>query len=349
MLQRCLALGIVGAWPTYKPAGRSRRHASTVALSRASDPRWQESIDRGLNWLCSQQTRVGHWSHETYSTAITSLAGMALICSGSTTTQGPFARNIRSAVDFLFSKSRDNGLIGDPLRDARYTYGHGFAMLFLSQVLGEEENADRREELTEVLQAAVHFSAAAQTKSGGWGYVSSQDNSSFDEGSTTITQVQGLRGCRNAGLAVPSRTIDKAISYIYECKNADGGISYSSRTRGSSREAITAAALASLYEAGQYESEHIPDMLKYCKSRLHDLKNGARYGHWQYTYLYYAQVVYRQGNDLWKPFRKRLYDEIVKQQDGDGSWEGNISRSYVTSCNLIIMQLDKGFLPIFQR
>ena len=32
---------------------------------------------------------------------------------------------------------------GDPHRDDRYTYGHGFAMLFLSQVLGEEEDDDR--------------------------------------------------------------------------------------------------------------------------------------------------------------------------------------------------------------
>ena len=33
------------------------------------------------------------------------------------------------------------------LTDNRYTYGHGFAMLFLSQVLGEEEDVERREEL----------------------------------------------------------------------------------------------------------------------------------------------------------------------------------------------------------
>ena len=86
---------------------------------------------------------------------MTALAGMALLCEGSTTTQGKYAENIRRAVDYILRQSRPNGLIGDPLRDDRYTYGHGFSMLFLSQVLGEEEDEDRRAELVDVLTRAV--------------------------------------------------------------------------------------------------------------------------------------------------------------------------------------------------
>ena len=180
-----------------------------------------------------------------------------------------YAQNIRRTVDYLISKSRSNGLIGDPTLDNRYTYGHGFSMLFLSQVLGEEEDADRREELVRTLAKAVEFSGQAQTPSGGWGYVSAKDGNNFDEGSTTITQVQGLRGCRNAGIAVPAEVIEKAKKYIYGCKNTDGGISYSSTNRGSSRPAITAAALAALFNAGAYDSEHVPAMLEYCKKNLY--------------------------------------------------------------------------------
>ena len=87
-------------------------------------------------------------------------------------------------------------------------------MLFLSQVLGEEEDVERREQLVDVLRRAVVFSGQAQTEAGGWGYVSAKDGHGFDEGSTTITQVQGLRGCRNAGIPVPKEIIDKAIKYI---------------------------------------------------------------------------------------------------------------------------------------
>ena len=281
---------------------------------------------------------------------MTALAGTALICSGSTTTQGPYAPHIRRAMDYLFFKCRGNGLIGDPHTDNRYTYGHGFSMLFLSQMLGEEEDEERREELIDKLMKAVEFSAKAQTPSGGWGYVSAKDGNNFDEGSTTITQVQGLRGCRNAGIPVPREVIEQAKQYIYRCKNADGGISYSSRNRGSSRPAITAAALATLYNAGDYDNSEVPSMLKYAKDNLHRINSDVRsFGHWHYTYLYYSQVVYRQGESDWGPFRDKLYEKIVSEQNSDGSWTGNIGKIYVSSCNLIMLQLDKAYLPIYQR
>jgi len=315
-----------------------------------NEPRWESAIERGLKWVATTQSSLGHWTAGNYPTAMTALAATALICSGSTTTQGPYARNIRRAVDYLTTKCRLNGLIGDPHTDNRYTYGHGFAMLFLSQMLGEEEDAERREELIDILAKAVDFSAKAQTPSGGWGYVSAKDGNNFDEGSTTITQVQGLRGCRNAGIPVPAEVIENAKQYIYRCKNPDGGISYSSRNRGSSRPAITAAALAALFNAGDYDSDHVPDMLKYTKSNLYSITSNVRsFGHWHYTYLYYSQVVYRQGDTEWPPFRDKLYDKIIASQTPTGSWTGNIGSIYVTACNLIMLQLDRAYLPIYQR
>lgn len=321
-------------------------HLSFAATDR--NPQWQESIGRGLEWLRRTQTSRGSWLTQPYPTALSSLAGMALLASGSTTTQGPYATEIARTCDYLITRGRTNGLIGDPQGDSQYTYGHGFAMLFLSQVLGEEGVLDRREELVEVLAKAVEFSINAQTDAGGWGYVSSRDGRGFDEGSTTITQVQGLRGCRNAGIPVDAKAIDRAKEYIYRCKNKDGGISYSSKHMGTSRPAITAAALAALYNAGDYDSDHVPDMLKYSKDKLHDMGSQS-FGHWSYTYLYYSQVVYRQGDELWLPFRTQLYDRIVGKQRADGSWNAEINPVYVTACNLIMLQLDRGYLPIFQR
>lgn len=322
----------------------------TSLFAAARNPRWTESTTKGLEWLRKTQSSRGQWNVQAYPTAMAALAGTAMIASGSTTTQGPYARELARATDYLISKSRSNGLIGDPQTDSRYTYGHGFAMLFLSQVLGEEGLIERRDELVDVLSRAVEFSGNAQTPAGGWGYVSAREGNNFDEGSTTITQVQGLRGCRNAGIAVPAKIIEQAKEYIYVCKNPDGGISYSSRQTGSSRPAITAAALAALYNAGDDASEHIPDMLKYSKDNLHNINDTAgAFGHWHYTYLYYSQVVYRQGDDLWLKFRDQLYDRIVSDQRPDGYWEGQIHPVYVTACNLIMLQLDRGFLPIYQR
>ena len=314
------------------------------------DPNWERATRDGLAFLARTQSSLGQWATPPYPVAIGALAGLALLCSGSTITQGPYAKQLKRTTDFLIGSSKKNGLIGNQQEDQRYTYGHGFSMLFLSQVLGEEGLQDRRDDLVDVLNRAVSFCGKAQTPAGGWGYISAKDGSDYDEGSTTITQVQGLRGCRNAGIAVPTEVIESAKKYIYKCQNEDGGISYSSTQMGTSRPAITAASLAALYNAGDYESKKVPEMIAYSRKSLYSIGPGDdSFGHWHYTYLYYAQVVYRQGDELWLPFRNKLYDRIAREQRNDGSWDGQINATYVTACNLIMMQLDLGYLPIFQR
>ncbi|QGJ71904.1 Hypothetical protein PBC10988_36170 [Planctomycetales bacterium 10988] len=320
---------------------------------RQVDPELKAAIDRGLEWLSHHQSRLGHWSanNAQYPTAMTALCGTAMLAEGSTTTQGKYCEEIRRAVDFVVSKSRSNGLIGEPTRDNRYTYGHGFSMLFLSQVLGEEEDADRREVLVDVLTRAVDFTGKAQTTSGGWGYVSARDGNDFDEGSTTITQVQGLRGCRNAGIPVDKDTIDQAIDYIRICMTPDGGVRYSSKSGGGARPAITAAAISCLFNAGAYDSEMAPKLLEFCKqsNELNKVNYGAS-GHWHYAHYYYSQVLYREGGEEWVSYRDRLMRKILSEQSSDGSWQqGYVGPVYTTAINLTILQLENANLPIYQR
>jgi hypothetical protein len=329
-----------------------------AAITRAGveDPRVRKAVGQGLDWLAYNQHKLGHWTAQgRYPTAMTALAGIAMLSEGSTTTQGKYAENIRRAVDYVVRQSRPNGLIGDPLRDDRYTYGHGFSMLFLSQVLGEEEDEDRRAELVDVLTRAVRFTGQAQTPAGGWGYVSAKDGGGFDEGSTTITQVQGLRGCRNAGIPVPKEIIDKAVQYIKNCTLPEGGVQYSSKG-GGGRPAITAAAIACLFNAGQYDDDYVPRMMKYCEQNLGS-DTRSSYGHWHYAHFYYAQVQYREGNDQWEKYRTEIENKLLREATevklGDKTgvqWsQGYIGPVYTTALNLIILQLDNACLPIYQR
>jgi hypothetical protein len=326
---------------------------SAPVASAALDPKFDRLVSRGLDWIASTQSRLGHWSANDgrYPTAMTALAGTALLCEGSTTTQGRYSKNIRMAVDYLVSRSRSNGLIGDPARDDRYTYGHGYSMLFLSQVLGEEEDESRRKELIDVLNRAVNFTGKAQTAAGGWGYVSARDGNDFDEGSTTITQVQGLRGCRNAGIFVPREIIEKAIKYIQKCTLPDGAVQYSSKG-GGGRPAITAAAIACLFNAGEYDSQYVPKLQAYCRRNLSDISNQG-FGHWHYAHYYYSQVLYREGGDPWVTYRDKVYGRLVGEATERGNYvywnQGYIGPIYTTAINLTIMQLENGALPIYQR
>lgn len=333
------------------------------ALAHQPDAKTRKVITGGLDWLAHTQSRLGHWSANgnRYPTAMTALAGMALLGEGSTTTQGKYSENIRRARDYLVSRSRANGLIGDPVNDDRYTYGHGYSMLFLSQVLGEEEDATRRKELIDVLNRAVLFTGRAQTSEGGWGYLSARDGDGFDEGSTTITQVQGLRGCRNAGIAVPKEIIEKAIKYIDKCTIKqegpdEGGVQYSSKG-GGPRPAITGAAIACLFNAGDYDDVLVPKMQKYADKHLGNLAGEDRSGHWHYAHYYFAQVRYRQGGDIWEKYRDQVNNRLISEAEtskvGDKelvSWnQSYVGPVYTTAVNLTIMQLDRAVLPIYQR
>ena len=322
----------------------------TMAAAATKNSDVDRTVTRGLDWLASHQSRLGSWTANSdhYPTSMTALSGLAFLCEGSTTTQGKYSQNVRRAVDYLVARSRRNGLIGDPTRDDRYTYGHGFSMLFLSQVLGEEEDVERRAQLVDVLTRAVVFSGEAQTEPGGWGYVSAKDGGGFDEGSTTITQIQGLRGCRNAGIPVPKEIIDKAIKYIKVCTGPDGGVQYNSKG-GGARPAITAAAIACLYNAGEYDSEYVPKLMKYCHGQLDNISNQG-FGHWHYAHFYYAQVLYREGGKTWETYRNNIFPRIIQEAGPDGSWtQGYVGPVYTTATNLTILQLPKATLPIFQR
>jgi hypothetical protein len=341
LLAAFAGLAVVASWATPSWAGRTDAEVDAV-------------VSRGLDWVARRQSRVGHWgaNEGRYPTAMTAMAGTALLCEGSTTTQGKYAENIRLAVEYLTSRSNPNGLIGDARRDDRYTYGHGFSMLFLSQVLGEEEDDARREQLIDVLSRAVVFTGRAQTEAGGWGYLSAKDGHGFDEGSTTVTQVQGLRGCRNAGIEVPKEIVDKAIKYIHKCTTADGGVQYSSKG-GGGRPAITAAAVACLFNAGEYDSEYVPKLLGYCKKNLGNISNQS-FGHWHYAHYYYSQAMYREGGKQWDSYRDKVQRKLLQEATDDGKqfayWsQGYIGPIYTTAINLTILQLEKGCLPIYQR
>lgn len=339
--RRCLlTAGLVG-WLLVSP--------QTITTAQADEV--DDTVYKALRYLASQQKRQGYWEAErgSYRVAMTALVGTAMLAEGSTTTTGEFAEPIRKAVDYILAMSRGNGLIGFP-GDGHYTYGHGFSMLFLSQVYGEEEDVARREEIRETLKMAVQFCADAQTSRGGWGYVSAKEGSDFDEGSTCITQVQGLRACRNAGIPVSKEIIDRAITYIDNCTTSRGGVQYSIKG-GGERAPITAAALAALFNAGEYDTELTKRMRAFCDDRIWPGKPlTATSGHWHYMHFYYAQVIYRQGGSRWNKYRSEIEAKLVKEANASGGWsDRQIGTVYTTAISCIILQLKKGYLPIYQR
>jgi hypothetical protein len=345
---------------------------ASSARTEELPPKLQAAANKALDWLARQQQRDGHWeaSGGQFASAMTGIAGMALLMEGSTIREGKYATQIRRAVDWLLAHAQSNGLIGEvnaPNQGLGYMYGHGFSILFLSQIYGEEEDVDRRRKLEDLLTRAVDFCCKAQTSRGGWGYLSALDGNDFDEGSVSVTQVQALRAARNAGIVVPKQAIDKTHEYLKRCTTSRGGLIYSLQSGGGGeRPTITVAAIASMFSTGEYTSPLAKKWLKFVKPVVPvDTVGRDQFGHSEYTHYYYAQVIYMLGEDgyakmfpesreaerlTWSRYKKGFFPFLERTQNADGSWTGTaIGQVYTTSCYLTILQLDKGVLPFYQR
>ncbi len=351
--------------------------------------RLEDSVERGLEYLKKTQAQDGHWEAQggQYPTTMTALAGMCFLMEGSTLKEGKYSDQVKKAVEWFLAPQRQqpNGLLGDirnPTESTRYMYGQGFGTMFLASAYGEEEDKDQREKLEKCLKKSVEFIGKAQTLKkyrkpegkevdvGGWGYVSAADGNNFDEGSVTITALQGLRAARNAGIQVPKETIQKATDYLEACTTPDGGVIYSwaggngQAQKGQGRPPITAAAVACSFSAGQYKGELAKRWIKFCRENIPIAK--GRIAHDEYQSYYYSQFVYVLGDDrygemfpkedkstwlTWSKYKEVMYPYIMDQQDKtSGGWTtGYIGPVFSTSVNLTILQLEKGILPIYQR
>lgn len=312
----------------------------------------EKAIEQGLAHLAKTQAKDGSWrtgsAYGSYPCAMTSLAGLALMAGGNTPVEGKYAPNVRKAVDYVLSCAQPTGLICRPTEEQRPMYGHGFAMLFLGQAYGMERSPARQARIKRVLERAVKLTGASQSTYGGWLYT---PESGGDEGSVTVTQIQGLRSIRNAGIKVPKAVIDKACKYVEKSANPDGGIRYTARSGGSSRPPITAAAVAVMYNAGQYENPVAEKSLAYIKKLGKDNGWSRVYGgHKYYAMLYTSQAMYLSSEENWKWFFPSVRDELLNEQSSAGGWQGDsVGTTYGTSIALLILQLPYGYLPILQR
>src|SRR5262249_42983788 len=206
ILTSILVVGIIASTAVRATGSVPRRLPPLVLASTES------AIEKGLKYLAGRQFPDGSWretqaagGYSGYPVAMTALASMALAASGSTPVTGPYAPQLNKSVTYLLKSAQPSGLIcraGE--EESRSMYGHGFSLLFLSQMFGMEADPDHMEEIRAVLQKGIELTGRAQSGQGGWIYT---PDSGGDEGSVTITQVQGLRSCRDVGIAVPRKII----------------------------------------------------------------------------------------------------------------------------------------------
>ena len=157
-----------------------------------------------------------------------------------------------------------------------------------------------------------------------------------------------MRSARNAGLSVPSETIDRAVAYVRQCQiPTDGGFRYMISAGGAAFPR-SAAGVATLYYAGIYDDEAIDLGLEY----IENVGEGVVFrggGHYYYGHYYAAQAMYLAGGEHWAGWFPRVRDELVDAQAAAGGWESNHGKDYGTAMGLLVLQMPNRLLPLFQK
>lgn len=332
--------------PGDSPAAPKIKHTVDTSGVDFITPAAQQSIDRGLAFLASQQNEDGSFGSGTvfsHNIAVTALSGMAFVSAGNTPGRGKYGRSVDRALQYVLEHVGPNGFI-----TARDTsphgpmYDHGFATLFLAEVYGMSPTPELRDKLALAIKLIIN----TQNKEGGWRYQPVRGEADI---SATVCQIMALRAARNSGLFVPKDTVDACIQYVQKCQNADGGFRYQNIGGSQSAFPRSAAALVSLYSAGVYEGRAIERGLKYVESYTPTGEIFRHESNYFYGHYYACQAMWHAGGDHWNRWFPAIRDELLLRQMPDGRWPDSICDEYGTAMACIVLQVPNQYVPIFQR
>jgi hypothetical protein len=330
------------------------------------------AAERGLAWLAGEQGShgefqgdVGNKRMDSYivvrsaaqnrargegHVGLSAIAGMAFLAGGHLPDRGRYGKTVRGVIDYLVEHTGEAGYITD---GGTNMYSHAFATLFLAEAHGMVVDA----KLRDALDRAVRMIVDCQNRQGGWRYTPFTQEADM---SVTVCQLQALRAARNIGIQVNKQTIDDAVGYVMRARikrGPDAGLYYY-KTAGAgawekSREyAINAAAVTALASAGILdESLHAPT-LDWLEREYVDVADyyATHYYYWYGNY-YACQAFFQAGGPRFHSFERRLQRDLLRTQQSDGRWRNDVGPGDVfsTAVAALILQIEKQYLPIFQR
>jgi hypothetical protein len=339
--------GALAAWIGTASPAVSAAQPPQGRYAELVTPQVDAAVDRGLRWLVARQQDDGAYAARGSgrNVAVCSLAGMAFLAEGSTPGRGDYGAAIDRTLAYLVAcADRQTGVIAaDDTLGRGPMYGHGFATLLLCETHGMARTPSLRERVAQAVQVILQ----AQHAEGGWRYTPEPLASDV---SVTVCQLMALRAARNAGVAVPRQSVERAAAYLRQCQNSDGGYRYM-RVEGDPRSAFarSAAACAALLAANLDEPDEVARAVGYLEQFRSPAAQAER-PYYFYGQYYAIQAMWFVGGDAWNAWYAAVRDELLAAQSADGSWnDPQIGPEYATAIACIVLQTPNNYLPILQR
>lgn len=338
-----------------------------VVSSRSSVPlkAVERSIQSGLKFLRGAQNEDGSFGNRQRHLQ-TGLAILAFLSSGATPGSDPESP-IPAAAEWLLKNSGEDGFLGD----GEYAMeSHAVAALALAALIGQvDDDLDRR--ISSRSDEALRYSLKIQDKAvgaeyyGGW---KAKPKSKANDRRVTSWYLLYLKSMEIRGRRISRNSPKRALAFLEgsqkvpghgkQFDKADtGGFSYDAA--GLPVVTITGGGLAcmSLYQRSEKNRDLALDWL----TRHRPLWYGPNF---YCTYFFTARAYAwekRRGEkqtEQSRLFISRMWELLREHQNPDGSFQippGNaentkvMGKTYATAMALLILNADRGMLPIDAR
>lgn len=304
----------------------------------------EKAIDRGLEWLIKTQNKNGSWSMDNgdYAIAGTSLGLMAFMVEGHFPGFGKYGDALDRAKDYLLKRSADSptGAMGVKM------YEIGLYTIAMSELWGMTKDPGDNKEIQKYLERAVQIILRSQSPLGGWRYAPRPD--AGQDTSVTAMVFVSLASAREAGVLVPTESIDRVTGYLRDQVYSEerGGFGYQGPGY---TIACTAGGVYAAQLAGNRDTEWVEAALSTLENdpRVFSRKNN---GYYYYSHYYAMQAMVQAGDERYAKWYPKIRDSLISLQKPDGSWkEKEEDYPHKTPMSIIILATPNRYIPVYQR
>lgn len=324
----------------------------------------ERAVEEALRWMAEHQRPDGSWSFNleldpcngrcrhskkspdtpTPSTGATGLALLSFLGAGYTHHEGPYQETVRRGIYYL----RENAFETEAGYDWQEgsMYGHGIALMALSEALAMTTDGDRRDsDLVDLVHRGSWFTVVAQHGNGSWGYVPGSP------GDTTLTgwQVLSLLAAKRSNAPLGTLTLRGAKDFVMSTsQDREYSFGYQGPPGEPTTTAIGLTLMLYLGESPAYTPFY--NALTEMSERGPTLTN-------VYHDYYATLALHHSRHPNWDRWNTKLRDFLVAQQatvgHEKGSWHfqdkwGDIGgRLYTTAMCTMMLEVYYRYLPLY--
>lgn len=350
----CLLMASVITTPLAAQEEPADAPAATTTSSEVEAPEMTEqaekAIERGLKFLISSQNKDGSWSstdpkHKgggSFSIAGTSLGLMAFMVEGHFPGFGPYGKELTRAKEYLLKRSKDSptGAMGVKM------YEIGLYTIAMSELWGMTSDPEDNKKIQVALEKVVEVILRSQSPLGGWRYAPRPD--SGQDTSVTAMVFVSLASAREAGILVPTETIERLTGYLRDQAFSEqrGGFGYQGKGY---TIACTAGGVYAAQLAGNRDTEWVQAALGTLENepKMFSRKDN---GHFYYSHYYAMQAMVQAGEERYAAWYPKIRDALITLQQPNGSWqEKEQDYPHKTPMSIIILGTPNRYIPVYQR